>query len=414
MSVEVVTLPHMTQIELPVGRSRWDLRARAEDIVPIRRHTSPTPVADVRSAVRETLEHPLRFEALRRALTPDDRIALVVDESLPQLPTLLMPILEHLTAAGITPDRITLLTSDSAPHGDWIGELPEAFEEVRTEVHDPADRRRMSYLASTHEGRRLYLNRTLVDADQVVILSGRGYDPLLGYSGGAASIFPAFGDIESHRAHAADLTMSAPGHGVRPALQEAEEVAWLMGAPFLIQAIEGFGDEIAYVCGGLIDTAVDARRALDERWHVTVGRRAGTVVASVSGDPARHGFAALASALACAARVVEPGGCIVVLSESEPQPGAAAELLRKAEEPEQALRAIAHDQPADMATAFQWASAAARARIYVACDLPPEAIEEWFATPVASPREVQRLLDAPGTCVFLPDGHKTLATVVGK
>jgi nickel-dependent lactate racemase len=404
----------MTQIELPVGRSRWDLRARPEDIIATRRHTSPTPVADVRSAVRDALEHPLRFEALRRALTPDDRIALVVDESLPQLPVLLMPILEHLTGAGITPERITLLTSGSAPHGDWIGELPEAFEEVRTEVHDPADRRRMSYLASTHEGRRLYLNRTLVDADQVVILSGRGYDPLLGYSGAAGSIFPAFGDVESRQAHAADLSMTAPGGGVRPALQEAEEVAWLMGAPFLIQVIEGLGDEIAYICGGLVETAADGRRALDERWHVTAGRRAGTVVASMSGNPARQGFAALARALACAARVVEPGGCIVVLSESEPQAGAGGEFLRNAEEPEEALRAIGNDKAGDLAAAYQWSSAAARARVYVACDLPPEAVEEWFATPVASPHEVQRLLDAPGTCLFLPDGHKTLATVAGK
>jgi hypothetical protein len=43
--------------------------------------------------------------------------------------------------------------------------------------------------------------------------------------------------------------------------------------------------------------------------------------------------------------------------------------------------------------------------------LPTEVAEELFTTPLENPRQVQRLLESNGTCVFLPDAHKTLAVV---
>ena len=68
---------------------------------------------------------------------------------------------------------------------------------MRTEIHDPADRRKLAYLATTGAGRRVYLNRTLVDADFVIVLSGRDYDPLTGYAGAEVAVFPALSDEET-------------------------------------------------------------------------------------------------------------------------------------------------------------------------------------------------------------------------
>src|SRR5262249_30850338 len=73
---------HMTRIDLPVGRSPWELRVRPECLLTPRRAAEPAPMSDVAGAVRDALERPLRFEPLRRALTPDDRVTIVVDEAL--------------------------------------------------------------------------------------------------------------------------------------------------------------------------------------------------------------------------------------------------------------------------------------------------------------------------------------------
>src|SRR5262249_25577985 len=147
------------------------------------------------------------------------------------------------------------------------------------------------------------------------------------------------------------------------------------------------------------------------RWRVTVERPADTVVASVSGNPAGQDFADLAQALACAARVVRPQGHIVLLSQAQPALGPSAELLRQADDPAQALGALRHGHPAGLAAAYQGATAAQQAHISLLSGSPAETAEELFATPLENAAQVQRLLDAPGSCLLLPDAHKTLAVL---
>src|SRR5690349_23463352 len=53
---------------------------------------------------------------------------------------------------------------------------------------------------------------TLVDADQLVVLTRRGYDPVLGYGGAEAALYPALSDEET-RGHAWErLTMRSEEH----------------------------------------------------------------------------------------------------------------------------------------------------------------------------------------------------------
>ena len=73
--------------------------------------------------------------------------------------------------------------------GGW----QQAFEEARVEVHDPKDRKKLAYLATTRRGRRVYVNRSAVDADQLVVLCRPDADPLL-RRGGAGLLYPALSD----------------------------------------------------------------------------------------------------------------------------------------------------------------------------------------------------------------------------
>src|SRR5437899_2133540 len=115
-----------------------------------------TSLPDPAAAVRAALDAPVGFPALRRALTPDDHVAVVVDDGLPRLMDLLVPVLEHVTSAGVAAAAVTLLSPPTASPQPWLDALPEAFADVHVEVHDPADRRKLSYLATTKKGRRIY------------------------------------------------------------------------------------------------------------------------------------------------------------------------------------------------------------------------------------------------------------------
>jgi nickel-dependent lactate racemase len=396
--------------DIAYGLEHLELEVGADRLVASRRPLPAPPLADPAAAVAAALEAPLGFPPLRRALTPDDHVAVVLDEQLPQLPRLLTPILEHLTRAHVRPEAVTLLCPTPSAQ-EWVDELPDAFQEVRLEAHDPANRKRLAYLATTRQGRRVYLNRTAVDADQLVVLTRRGYDPLLGYSGAEGALYPALGDAEALAQSWERLSLAAPGAAPWPLRREAAEVAWLLGVPFLVQVIEGADAELAHVVAGPLESSAEGQRLLDARWRVEVDEPADTVVAGVGGEPGRHRFADLARALACAARVVKRGGRIVLLSGGEPELGEAAQLLRRSEAPETALEPARQLRSAEGVAALQWASAAEQARIYLLSGLPGDTAEELFAVPLDHAGQVQRLL-RDGSCLFLPDAHKTLAVVV--
>lgn len=406
------------RIDVTYGRERLALEVPDDRLVAVRRQPAAPPV-DPTAAVHAALEAPLGLPSLRRALIPDDHVVIVVDEQLPRLAELLTPLLEHIGSAGVAAEAITLLCAPSASRQPWLDDLPDEYQEARLEVHDPRDRKKLSYVATTRHGRRVYLNRTAIDADQIIILAGRGYDPRLGYSGAEGALFPVLSDEETRQELAGELSLAVPGQGSWVVQKEAAEVVGLLGMPFLVEIIEGAGDDISHVHAGLMgpnspvgrslrDTG---QRLLDARWRMTLARPADLVIAAVGGDPTRHTFAELARAATCAARVVRPHGRIILLSQARPEPGPGFELLRQADEPDQAIEWLREQKPADLPAAFAWASAAQHAQLVLLSELSAETTEELFATALEHAGQVQRLLRDGGAVIILNDAHKTLALV---
>jgi hypothetical protein len=282
---------------------------------------------------------------------------------------------------------------------------------MRLEVHDPHDRNKLSYLATTKRGRRVYLNRTLVDADQVVVLSGRRYDPLLGCAGAETAMFPALSDQATRIDFSDKLTMRPP---TAPSLvqQEAAEVSWLLGTPFFVQVIEGSGASICHVVGGVLESGKLGQRLLDERWRIEVDEPADIVVAGIGAGAAGHDLDDLARAFASASRVVKPRGRIFLLSAADPPEDERLRLLKQATDGAEVLSFLRKQKLPDMEAAFLWASAAQQASLYLLSNLPPAAAEDLLVTPLDDAAQVQRSL-GDARVLFLPEAHKTLAVLKG-
>ncbi len=391
------------------GRHVLELDIPAERLITLRRSAPAAPVADLAAVMRDALENPFHFPPLRQALTPDDHVAIAVDETLPHLPKLLVPLLEHIRSAGVTPDAITLVCLPPSTGQEWALELPDEFQDVQVEVHQPGERRKLSYLATTRQGRRIYLNRSAVDADQLILLTGRGYDPRYGVSGAATALFPSLADDATQREFASKLSLDAPVNGPWPVQAEATEVAWLLGAPFLVQVIEGGGGEVLHILGGTVESNSEGQRLLDERWRVEAGQAADTVIASISKEAAT--FEDLAHAFYAAARVVRSGGRIILLTDAEPSLGRAAGIMEQQSDPVRALKIMLEEKPVDLAAGFLWASAAAKARLFLFTRLPAPSVEKLFATPLPNVEAVHALINSDESYLILPDAHKTLAII---
>jgi nickel-dependent lactate racemase len=380
----------------------------------------PAAVEDPAEAVQTALEAPLDFPALRRALTPDDHVAVVVDPDLFQPARLLVPIIEHVQSAQVPLEAITLVCPPSDRSQDWIDDLPEHLLDVRVEVHAPQDRRQLSYVAMMRNGRRLYLNRSVADADQAVVLSGSNRG---GGLGGPSLLFPELSDEATRRqwgeawavvrgpwAVRRDANAPLPtAHGPRnlqSRQSEIQDAVWLLGAPFFVHVIEGLGDAVAAVIAGMPDTTERVRELADARWSIEAREPVHSVIAAVSGTPSGHDWGVLARAATTAARLVQEGGRIVLVTDAKPAMTEAFGMLRQAETPDDALTLLRRNDAPGHDAAQAWAAAANHARIFLVSDLPADTVEELHAAPIENARQVARLVESQRSCLVLRDAHK--------
>ncbi len=390
----------------PVGQSSWNIAIPPEKRTVL--HRADAATKPPRDLIRDALEAPFEFEPMQRALTPDDRIAVVVDANLPHTGELLSGVFDHLGTAGIAPSAVTVITPPGS-RSQWIDELPDEFADVTAETHDPADPKKLAYLATTQSDHRVYMNRTLVESDFIVVLSGRRFDPVRRYAGAEVALFPELAGEENIEANAGPYTKQSPWEG----MEESREVAWLLGTPFFVQVIEGEGDAIHDVVAGLPSSSDEGRRRQDARWRFSIPDKAETVVATISGDPDRVTFYDLAKAAACAARCVKKGGRIALLTEAAPTLGEGAEMMRRLGDPKSPDSWLAREKPTDAAACRLWCRVARHASLFLASRYPEDVVEELFATPLTSTAEVQRLVDAGGRIVAIPDAHKAKVEVKG-
>jgi nickel-dependent lactate racemase len=370
--------------------------------------TGQPPVDDPSAAVREALESPVNYPALRRALTPGDHVAVLLDEGLPDVASLLVPLLDHVASAGVEAGSVTVVCPTTTSQ-DWVEQLPDRHEDVHVEVHDPKDRRRLSYLATTGAGRRLYLNRAAVDADQLVVLSERRYDLRLGYGGAEGAIFPALADEPTLKEVAALVRTDVPGNEPWPLRQEAIEVSWLLGQPFYVLAVASRGSGVAHVVAGAEDACKESIRLLDQGWKPRLARRPDVVLVTFSGEAQALSFADLAGAAFNASRVVGPSGRVVLVADAAPDLGAGGDVLLRSDEPHLAVAALTKAALPGSTAALLWAQAAAASRLSLLGGFPDEVAEELFATPL-SDEQLPRLV-ASGDVLVLEDAQRMMPVV---
>ena len=399
-------------VNLIVGSETWGFTLPVGKYLSLSRGTVPAGRANPAELLRAAMERPIGLGApMSRAVTPDDSVVILVDESTPALAELIVSLLQNLAEAHVQLGNVTLLVPAGSRQQPWLDDLPDELADIHVEVHEPENRDKVAYLATTKAERRVYLNRKIVEADLLIVLSRRGFDPKLGYSGAAAFLFPHFSDTETIAAYPKEFKTAARPEEPNTLRREAKEILKLLGAPFLVQVIEGPGDTVAEILVGLPSSTSDGAVRLKQHWLGRVDRKADLVIATVSGSNDRIAFRDLATAAATARRVLEPGGRLVLLTTAAPPLDDSGDLLLKVDDPATALKRIAAAKPDDAMPGTFWAFAAKKISLYVAAGWPDELIEELFATPIHTPAEVQRLIDAAESVLFLPDAHKMFVEV---
>lgn len=353
-----------------VGDGTWTVDVSADKRVPLVRAESAEPTASPRELVRAALEKPIGLNVpLHKALTPDDHVAVVLDERLPHLDELLAELLAHLHGGGVEGSAVAVVVPPSGSQ-PWIDELPDELDDIHVEVHDPTDVRKVAFLGMSPTGRKIYLNRTLVEADFVVVLSGRRFGPWGGCDGAELAVFPALSN--------ADTLGGVSTAASRK--EEAAEVAYMLGTPCFVQVIEGPGNNVAEIVAGIGPATKDGAKRQKARWAGRVDEKVDLVIVGAGGSE-RVDEAAFALAVRNGLKCLAPGGRLVVLTDAADSVASAGPPWAAGDEDESP-------------------------QVFVGSGWDEEKVESLAAIPLGSERELARLVAAAERVLVLPDAYK--------
>jgi hypothetical protein len=358
------------------------------------------------AAVRQALEQPRDYPPLRQNVVPGDHVAIAFDGGVMQAKDVLEAITRTLGEAGVGPGDITVVTPRNG--GLLTGALPAGVSLV---VHDPNERSQLAYLATTKQGRRIYLNRQLTDADVVVPVARLGYDPLLGYRGPCSLLFPALSDRETLSAYRGLFlgeSADAPESKVLSRLDESFEVSWLLGSLFHVGLVPGSAGIVEAIAGRETTVRDLALEALERHWQFRAASRADLVVVGIGEPGAPTTLEQLAAGLLAATRLVRHGGKIVVLSRTSGPIGPALERLCGLDDPREAAQRLrGHESDDDYLVAHQLASALAWADVFLLSLLPEQVVEDLCLVALDSPEQARRLVARSDSCSFVSHADQT-------
>lgn len=368
-------------------------------------------------AAELAIETPLDFPPLEQAVAPGDRVTLALGSGVPRAAEIVQPIVEALVRRGVEPAAIAILyvSSDSAPstvdpRSRLTGSLRQSVALI---AHDPEDRSQLAYLATTADGRLVYLHRALCEADVVIPIACLQSGP--GSGDYAAGIYPTFSGKETIERYRNPSLADGDNEIAERARQEANEVAWLLGLLFAVQTVPGQAGELLSIVAGHYESAT--RRAQElyaQAWTYQFSQRASLVVASVQGDDAEQTWANVGRAASAATKVVAEDGTIAILSELRSEPGPGVRRIADFDDPRQALKRLRKERPSDVFPAVQIAKALARAKVYLLSQLDEEVIEGLGLTPVEVAEDITRLASRHPSCIVLENAQHTIARSVGE
>ena len=367
---------------------------------------------DVGEAVLDALAEPADYPPLSKCVVPGDRVAVAVEPGLVCSTEVVAAIVTHLKAARLSDCAVAVLCANESDRRrlalGGVGANGE-LADVQLVSHDASHASALGYLSNTENGRGIWLNRELCDADVLVAVSATASDLTWGNHGAYGAIYPSFADADVRR------RMNRPGprqvsrQAVDRARAEADRVGWLLGEPFSIYLVPGVGGGWHRVfAGGGGAAFTRARECHAANWTVRAASEANLVVATLSGGVERQTWAHVGRAAEAAARLVEPDGTIALVTELVDEPSESVRHLGEARSVAAAIKRLARERPDDAQAAAGLARALVRARVYLVSKLDAEVVEGLGMVHVDDPRDIERLATRHATTALLADADRAV------
>jgi nickel-dependent lactate racemase len=383
------------EISVPFGRSTATARLPDGLTVDVIEPPGVAPAVAPIAAVGDALDHPLGDFSWSDVAAARS-VAIAVNDKTRPVPhaDLLPPLLDRLALAGVPPDAITFLVAVGAhpptPPSELGAILPrEIVDRYRVRSHDADHADGLVSVGTTRRGTPVLVNRRFTAADLRIVVGTIAPHQFVGFSGGVKTA--AIGLAGRTTITANHTLMAEPGalvaaYADNPARQDVEEIGAIVGVHLALNAILDAHGRVVRVLAGdpvaVMEAGVPAVRSLCQ---VRVDREYDVVVTSPGGHPKDVDVYQSQKAVATAARIVRPGGTIVLVAacpDGAGSPHYEAWVADKRDHSEVLAAFRAEGFRLGPHKAFQIARDAQRARLLVCSEMPDELARRLLLDPV--------------------------------
>lgn len=185
------------KISLPYGNEMVGMEVPDQCFIGMIDPPEAQPAGDPERMILDAIEHPIGGPKLEDIVTPDKRIAVIVDDGSRPTPisTILPVLLDQLIRCGARRELIKIvialgshryMTEDEMR--ERVGEeIYQTYPVVNSEFRDPE---KLVYIGDTEEGAPLMATSSVMDADLRIGVGNLVPHPVMGWGGGGKIIFP--------------------------------------------------------------------------------------------------------------------------------------------------------------------------------------------------------------------------------
>ena len=309
------------QRSIPYGGST--VSVSIPDTVSVARFVPPqADNADSRQILQRALNNPLGAPSLEQFVAGARSILVVVNDATRPTPT--AQLLDHILPALSAVPEWTIITATGlhrAPTEPEIrGILGSHCDSTRARflIHDGRDTATLVRIGKGEKS--VLLNRRLINADRVIVLTSVEPHSFAGYSGGRKSLVPGLAGADTvERSHAGAMSplalpLNLDGNPVREYIVRASAVI-PSARLWSVQVVQDSHGQIAGAFAGDIDASFVAAAGMARRYYAVPVPRLYDVIIVAVGPPldlnlyqAQKGWEGVAAA-------VRDGGVVIVASE---------------------------------------------------------------------------------------------------
>jgi nickel-dependent lactate racemase len=420
-------------MELKYGERSYSLQLPEEHLAGVVRTELRRPEAAPEELISAALDR--CAEQLAR-IAPGERIVIVTSDITRYTASeIYLPLLvERLNRAGVADNHITVVIAlgihrrqSEAEHRKILGPL---YGRIRVIDHDCDDPGKLVTLGITTGGVEVEINRSVAEADHVILTGTIGFHYFAGFGGGRKSVLPGVASRKSCMASHFAVLNQGEGTGknilattgnlhANPVHQAMDEACAMLSPLFILNTVLSPDKSIMSVFAGEWRSAHKAGCSFyGGQFSFPIKARANLVVASCGGFPKDINLIQAHKSMEYGSMALVDGGVMILLAECRDGYGNATFFnwfrFRELGAFEAALRSR---YEINGQTAYSLLQKAERFRIILVSKLPPEEVRQMQLIPARDLDEAmalaKELLPEDYTGYVIPDGGTVLPVYKG-